>query len=405
MPSAKGFSMKIALSPVFAVCGALSLVPSVAWADPAATPAEPAPMAQPPITGPLLANPHPFSIDAGPLGTINVNGVLSGVGFWQNSVYSGDHRTDLDLSNGQVIVQKADGMAQFFVQAGGYSMPALGAPYLRTGKTVDNFYGLVPVAYAKFAPTESFSIQAGKLPTLIGAEYTFTFQNMNIQRGLLWNQETAISRGAQVNYTAGPLALSLSLTDGFYSNRYNWVTGLATYTFNPEHSLSFVGGANAGHTNTSKMATPVLQNNSQIYNLIYTYNSGPWLVQPYFQATSVPKDLDIGAAKGAQTYGGALLAKYSFGADSRLPGVSLPVRVEYIASTGDATNGAPSLLYGAGSKAWSITVTPTYQRDVFFARAEASYTGVISSTPGFAMGASGDDTSQVRVMLEAGIIF
>jgi len=30
---------------------------------------------------------------------------------------------------------------------------------------------------------------AAKLPTLIGAEYTFTFENMNIERGLLWNQE------------------------------------------------------------------------------------------------------------------------------------------------------------------------------------------------------------------------
>ena len=37
----------------------------------------------------------------------------------------------------------------------------------------------------------------------MGAEYTFTFQNMNIERGLLWNQETAVNRGIQVNQALG----------------------------------------------------------------------------------------------------------------------------------------------------------------------------------------------------------
>jgi hypothetical protein len=52
----------------------------------------------------------------------------------------------------------------------------------------------------------------------MGAEYTFTFENMNIERGLLWNQENAINRGIQVNQTIGKSA-SLSWNDGFYSNR------------------------------------------------------------------------------------------------------------------------------------------------------------------------------------------
>ncbi len=62
---------------------------------------------------------------------------------------------------------------------------------------------------------------AGKLPTLIGAEYTFTFENMNIERGLLWNQENAVNRGVQANFTSGPVAVSVSWNDGFYPNRYN----------------------------------------------------------------------------------------------------------------------------------------------------------------------------------------
>ena len=58
------------------------------------------------------------------------------------------------------------------------------------------------------------SILAGKLPTLIGPEYTFSFENMNIQRGLLWNQENAVNRGVQVNYNSEHIAISASWNDG-----------------------------------------------------------------------------------------------------------------------------------------------------------------------------------------------
>jgi len=68
-------------------------------------------------------------------------------------------------------------------------------------------------------------------------------------------------------------------------------------------------------------------------------------------------------------------------------------------------NGAPNLLYGPGSKAWSITVTPTYQRKIFFARSEFSFVGAIDTTPGFALGPDGRNTHQARVLLEAGILF
>jgi len=56
---------------------------------------------------------------------------------------------------------------------------------------------------------------------------------MNIERGLLWAQEPTISRGGLLGYTQGPLALALSWNDGFYSNRYTWLSGSATYTFDP----------------------------------------------------------------------------------------------------------------------------------------------------------------------------
>jgi hypothetical protein len=88
-----------------------------------------------------------------------------------------------------------------------------------------------------------------------------------------------------------------------------------------------------------------------------------------------------------------------------VPGVSLPVRFEYIGSTGSLADGAPNLLYGPGSKAWSITFTPTYQYKIFFARAEISHVGTTSTTPGLIFGPNGTNTTQTRGLLELGILF
>ena len=97
--------------------------------------------------------------------------------------------------------------------------------YLDTGKTLTDFYGPLPTAYLKLVPGKNTSILIGELPTLIGAEYTFNFENMNIERGLLWNQENAISRGIQINQTMGKFTASLSWNDGFYSNRLHVADG------------------------------------------------------------------------------------------------------------------------------------------------------------------------------------
>ena len=166
-------------------------------------------MTTPSMAGPLVANPNPHSFGDpfGYFGKIYVTGALTGLGLVQSNPVPGDHPFRPDVSNGQVIVQKTDGLFQFYVQAGIYSFPALATPYVSAWRTTGDTFTPLPVAYAKLAPTDEFSIQAGKLPTLIGAEYAFTFQNMNIERGLLWNQEPIISRGVQANYTLGPLAL------------------------------------------------------------------------------------------------------------------------------------------------------------------------------------------------------
>ena len=114
------------------------------------------------------------------------------------------------------------------------------------------------------------------------------------------------------------------------------------------------------------LATPV-QNDGSIYNVIYTFTKGPWIIQPYFQYTDVPTNASIGIAKGASTQGGAILLSHAF-----KHGFSLAGRGEYIASTGSAAQKSVNLMFGPGSAGTSVTVTPTFQYGGFFVRGDLS---------------------------------
>lgn len=362
-----------------------------------------------PVSPTLSANPNPFSLDLGSLGKIYGSGVVTGLGLVQNNSTAGNSDNRADLNNAQVFIQKSDGVLQFFAQAGHYSVPVLGVPYMKASDATRELFDSLPQAYVKIVPSDEFSFQLGKLPTLIGAESTFSYQNLNIQRGLLWNQENAVNRGVQANYAKGPLSVSASVNDGFYSGEYSWVTMSATYAFDSNNTLTFGGGGNTRRSHKNSFAAPVAQNNQQIYNLIYTHLDGAWMFQPYIQYTRVPKFTDEGIDKPGSTFGAALLMSYDFGSDAsalHLPGFKLPARIEYISSTGDTNNGTPNLLgYGPGSKAWSFTVTPTYQYKQFFTRADLSYVGALDTASGMGFGPSGNKGSQARAVLEVGAFF
>jgi len=355
------------------------------------------PLSSPSMTGPL-SNLPPAILDAGPFGKIAVNGVFSGYGVTQNNPVAGDDSQHADIGNGQIFIQKADGWFQYYLQAGAYNIPDLGVPWLSTKNNISSLWGPLPVAYVKLQAGKNTSFEIGSLPTLIGAEYTFSFENMNVSRGLLWNQETAISRGIQVNQTMGKFTASFSWNDGFYSNRYTWLSGSLAYANGP-HTLSFVAGGNYGQTAYQTFATPV-QNNSSIYNVIYIYSKGNWIITPYYQYTNVPTNAKIGIAKGASTNGGAILVSRAFS-----HGFSLPVRYEYIGSSGSARENTLNLLYGSGSSGQSITVTPTFQKGGFFARGDIAYVHVGDLTPGFGFGTQGNDNNQFRVAGEIGFVF
>ena len=397
--------------------GALAaLTASAAYADDApaaAAPAAPAPSPAPypAMSGSIAANGAPLTLDLGILGSkVTIGGVLSGYAQAQNNpVFNGstgkkDQTSTIDLSNAQLFINKSDGFVQYFVEVGAYSLPNLSdLPYSPSSKTPGLTYGNLPQGFLKLVPNANFSVEIGALPTLVGDEYTFTFENLNIERGLLWGVEPAVSRGVQGNATFGPLVVSLAFTDGFYSNHYNTISGLATWTINSTNTLAadFQTPTNKSSVATS-VTSPVL-NNESIFNLMYTLTDGQFTINPYLQYTTTPAYTALGYGKES-SWGAAVLVNYAFDSKSSLSGVSLPFRIEYTASHGTEAN-APNLFYGPGSKAWSFTFTPTYQYKQYFVRAEASYVKASKITDGDAYGEFGTRTSQVRGLIETGVAF
>jgi hypothetical protein len=365
---------------------------------PAPAPA-PAPLSTFVLTGPLQWLP-PATFDAGPFGKLSVNGIVTGFAQFQNNPVPGDDSAQATLSNGEIFIQKADGKFQWFVQAGVYTMPTLSVPFVNAQNTVNNFFGPVPVAYAKLQAGKNTQFLLGSLPTLMGAESTFTYQNFNIERGIVWNQENAINRGIQVNQTIGKyLSAALSWNDGYYSNRYSWLSGSATLTKGP-HSLVYDGMGNLAQTVYETAATPI-QNNGYMHAVIYTYTKGPWIVSPYFQYGKLPTNAKVGVGNGTSATGGAVNVSYAFKS-----GFSLPVRFEGLTSSGTPTDKSVNMLgFGAGSSGITFTATPTYQKGGMYLRSDLAIVHASSYTPGDVFGKTGADASQFRGVLEFGFIF
>ena len=199
---------------------------------------------------------------------------------------------------------------------------------------------------------------------------------------------------------------SVAGTDGFFSGEISWLTGAITYKLDDANTIGINGGTNLGRTDVLGrslrygFATPLAQQNSGIFNVNYTYASGPWTVTPYFQFTNVERDVRLGILDSASTYGGAILAAYAFTDTFALAG-----RFEYETQTGRGGSGTTSLLYGAGSSALSFTITPTFTFDRYFVRGEYAHVELFDVAAGLGFGRSGTRTSQDRFMVETGVTF
>jgi hypothetical protein len=346
----------------------------------------------------------PISLNIAQIENIQFHAVASGIGMAQTNPASGDFNSLVDISNAQLILQKNSGLVQFYIQSGYYSTPSLGTTYQRASLQTKDSFGLVPLVNISFAPTSQWLLTAGKINSFGGNENTFTYQNNNIDRGLLWNQTSNVSRGFQASYKQGALLSSVTLNDGFYSNQLSWMGASTKYQIDEKNSALFIWAGSIKSNTSNTFITPIAQNNSQIFNLIYSYASSRWTISPYLQYTYVPANSSLGILSSAQTTGAAILTNYRF-SNKTSDAFSLPLRFEYIGSSSKGNPNAPNLLYGQGSTAWSATITPTYQYQRVFIRAELSYVQALNISQGMAFGPTGNSSNQTRVMFETGFLY
>ena len=140
--SIAGAAISIALmagaqTPAAAPASSASAMPAQSPAPAAQAPAAaqpPAPLSTFVLTGPLTWLP-PATFDAGPLGTLSVNGIITGYSLFQNNSVPGDTAAQATLTNGQIFIQKADGPVQYYFQAGVYALPTLGVPFVNAQNT------------------------------------------------------------------------------------------------------------------------------------------------------------------------------------------------------------------------------------------------------------------------------
>jgi hypothetical protein len=129
--------------------------------------AEPAsPLMGPSITGPfVIPQPSP-KYTLGPLGDIYVDGIGAGIVQWQNNRFPGNRAWQPDLSNGQLFIQKPDGLIQFYAEPGAYSIWVLGSRNVSTAQATfggsGNLFGWFPTGYLKNRAERRFLVPGGQ---------------------------------------------------------------------------------------------------------------------------------------------------------------------------------------------------------------------------------------------------
>lgn len=291
---------------------------------------------------------------AAPTPPVSIGADFTLFGFHTNNV-SG---IDPQISNALITVNAGIGNVHANATVGQYSFPTIGFPILPANAPGANtqLYTALPVAAVSYAFDSHFSLGAGKYAALLGQESPFTYQNLNIQRGIGWEMEPTISRGVQAAYTNGPYSLTVQENDAYYGGFQRAVEGLAGWSPSSNTNLQFafiIPGANTGPNPTTSIG------NKAEYDLMFTRQIGKLQLLPYFLWVNSPSSSILGYTSSENAYAGVLLANWAFSS-----AFSTPVRYEYAAnqsSTSDTSPNADLIGFGPGSRVQTFTITPTYR--------------------------------------------
>lgn len=312
-----------------------------------------------------------------------------------------DRPVRLDPSNLLLRLTKAAGRLRASVVVGAYAFPVVGMSLnpLLASRANTRLYGVVPTYRLRYDFTRRLSMSAGQMPSLLGQESDFTYQNANVERGLLWQAENTFDRGLRLRYRRRHWSAVLGYNDGFYSGN----SGRAwegDFTWMPSRRITWQFAFLRPGANTPPNLTATVANKRE-YDLEFTDRLGKLEILPYVLAIASPASLSNHYTRAEEAFGEALLATYSFSAR-----YSLALRIEHLAngsSAGDPSPNADLVGFGAGSSAQTWTLTPGYAAGPFFARMDLAAVRLTSFVPGSAFGSLGTNASQSRIMIEAGV--
>lgn len=308
-----------------------------------------------------------------------------------------------DLSNGMLTLTKNTGAIRFTVTGGAYAFPTVGVALNPTTQPNSNsyLYGFLPSYALEYVPNTHVTVSAGQLPSLMGQESGFTFQNINIQRGLIWAAETTFSRGVRVVYSNGKVTGTLGYDDGYYSgNHGRALEGLVAWA--PTANTTWQFGFTVPGANTPGNVTTAVANKREC-DFMLTQQYGKLQLLPYVLIVNSPASVLQGYTKAESATGLAFLANYA--ANSAYDVAFRFESFTNASATIDASLNADLVGYGPGSGATTWTITPQWHPGPFFARLDFSNVTLRNFTPGFGFGASGTSSSQNRILGELGVQF
>ncbi|MEN3034297.1 MAG: outer membrane beta-barrel protein [Aquificaceae bacterium] len=326
------------------------------------------------------------------LGTLKLGGAITLYGISTTNNTGADKKTRYDVGSAIINLSKAPEPFGFNIIGGAYSFPVVGAIIAKATEATDLFSAL-PVAYIEYAPKKGFSIQAGKLPTIIGYESAFTYANNYIQRGLVWNMQPVINNGVRLTYSTDLLSLKLGLNDGFYtlSTKEPRAALEGSIGITPikdgSISLNFIIPDKSSKPN--KTAAP---SNKREFNLLASYALGNIAIGFDFMHIEAPADSSAQVPEKAKANGGALHLSYD------LEPLKLSGRLEYVKDDSDS-GGIDLVGLGDSNRGLSLTITPSYKKGTFFIKAEFSY---VKADNAFTKSGK---KSQTRAGIEAGFLF
>ncbi|HUB45558.1 MAG TPA: outer membrane beta-barrel protein [Acetobacteraceae bacterium] len=369
--------------------------------------------------------PTPYSFDAGPLGKLEISGGADGYVYGLTGAGSDTNKGLLGTStnagaeflNGLVELQKSEGLVQFTFEAGGVNSLTLGTrPKDPTAQKWST--GPFRSAYITIAPSQNLTISAGQIGSLEGYESGIDWKNFNMLTTALWDVENAQSVGVTATYTYGPFAGSITFSDGFDTNVWNYLQLLASYTANDDNSVTLFGATNLGSTglgakfygsatrpySSSTVAAAGAANlvNSSVVGGYYSFTPGNLTIVPEVQYVWSTRNPGVGLNGYSSHFGAALFVNYKINASD----FSIGGWFEYFTS-----NGTQGWFLNPGAQGVGLAAGPTWSpgwaKKHLFVRGDVGALHLITvGTPGSSgYGSSGTGRNQAIFLVEAGVLF